>query len=336
MKNIYRLLLSLFIFSLSPKLFAVDLMPEIEVVKRLFSDLNTTYPYLLRGDQQNIYSEVEKKLSQEITTQRMLLEIKSKIYGVLESNEEKYPDWHPIYHAVHINSVRSSKYARQRISKLLSELQSAAEVEVYDRLLVPASGKFYEFPDLLAQFNASLIVAEDVDDKAIEFTRGMFGDNPKLVLRHLDLSKRQSDKTYYDAVLFIHPHVTDYDELAISALYRAYDSEFHIPYMMVKNQNKQKFISKLWIKIILNSLARLKVGGYAFFIFYEHRELDIVLEWLNSFSKFKVVHSLCNDNMIDFAFSKDYLEAIGTEQENTAKYVVMGAYRAGLLVQKTK
>lgn len=60
------------------------------------------------------------------------------------------------------------------------------------------------------------------------------------------------------------------------------------------------------------------------------------MEWLKTLNDFKVIHSLYNDDTIDLAFSKDYLESLDTEYEETAKYVVMGAYRAGLVVQKIK
>ena len=334
MKSIYKVFLTLFISSFLQHLFSDDSKLELEFLKHFAADINTTYPHLLAANGKSVYPKLEEKLSRDIMSQRALLEIKSMIYDALEANEECNHDWYNIYHALHISSVRNSSLAKLKFNKLVEALRAEAKNATYDRLLAPASGKFFEFPDILNQFNSSLVVSEDIDYQAVEFTRGMFANNSRLVLRHSDLSKTQHEKTFYDALLFIHPHVTDYDKLSNSELYKKYNNEFHIPYVEIKHQEKGMYISDLWAKIITNSLSRLKIGGYAFFIFYEHRELDIITEWLSTFDKFKVVHSLYDEGMIDFAFSNDYLKALGTELENTAKYVVMGAYRAGLLVQK--
>ena len=336
MKSVHKIFLILVTLSLSTNSFAVGLTQETEVVKRFIRDLNTTYPYLLNVAGSVNYQKIKEQLSQEITNQTELLKIQSEIYETLNSNEETYYNWYAIYHELHINTVRNSKYAKQRFSELLNSLLSKTNTETYDRLLVPASGKFFEFPDVLAHFNPSLVVAKDIDNTALEFTRGMFGDNPKLVLKHSDLSKTQHDETYYDAAIFIHPHVTNHEKLSESETYLSYESEFHIPYAKIKNQSKIDYISKTWTEIILNSLSLLKVNGYAFFIFYEHRELDIVSEWLKPFAEFKIIHSLYNDNMIDFAFSKDYLKTIGTEQEKNSKICINGRLQSGLAGSKKK
>ena len=297
---------------------------ESELVKHFAADLYNSYPYLLDVNGQSIYPGIERQLSSNNITPVALLEIQRSIYGALEAHEQSHPDWYSIYHALHINLVRNSALAKHCLSQLLDELQSAAKKYTYKRLLVPASGKFFEFPEVLNKFNSELVVAEDVDSSAIEFTRGMFSGHPKLILRHSDLSKPQSDTVFYDALLFFHPHVTDYDELSNSGLYKKYGDEFYIPYDEVKKQKKGKYISDLWVEIITSSLARLKVGGYAFFVFYEYRELDIVTEWLKEFNQFEVVHSPMQRGYCRFLFCKRLFKLIRNRTGTNSKICCYG------------
>lgn len=310
----------------------MNLIYELEVIKKIITNLKITYPYLFKGNV-DFYKELDELILKKPDSKCQILEIQSKLYEILESNEDDYRNWYSIYHSVHINVIRNSKYASKKFLNLLNKLLDTKNIKSKN-LLIPACGKLFEIDYVINNFNAENIFAEDIDIDAIEFTRGIHKSSENLFLKHIDLSKKQETKQKFDIALFMHPQITDYDKLANSSLYKKYNNEFKIPYTAIKQQNKSQFMDKVWNKIIINCLDRLEDNGYGFFIFYEYRELDILLEWLNQFNCYRVVNFIYDDGLIDCSFAKNYLSSFYSNLKETAQYVVMGAYRAGLVVQK--
>ncbi len=307
---------------------------QLQSLSQFFEALYGTYPQLFIESERQFYAAITARLRLcvENSTVENYLDIQRLIFKNIES--KKMQHWYAIYHSVYLQTLRTSLFAEQLFSALLMECQMVMGVSQADHILVPGCGKFFELASLCRLFKPKAVTACDVDHHDLEVSRACHRDNPVVSWRQQDLTQPWQEASPVSLVLFMHPQVCDYDRLWESPTYKRYGNEYAVPLAELVRSSTHKFIPPAWIAILTNSLEVLTPGGHAIFMCYEQREMALIQAYLANKPQYAVLMADANSVIVDPAFSGDLLERLGTEQEASAQFVAMGAYRCVMVIQK--
>ncbi|MCJ8311606.1 MAG: hypothetical protein HRU38_02730 [Saccharospirillaceae bacterium] len=306
----------------------------LKVVDNLFNSLSQQYPHLFT-DLNKLNTEVELQLipSQQNLTFINYLDVQKKIFKNLE--QKKSNNWLEIYNSVYISEIRQSIFAKNLFSTYLEQALTLIGKSKFEHILIPGCGKFFEGDILNNQLSAKKISAVDVMYRDIEYSKLLNKNAPNIDCSYQDLTELNNYQNNHDLMLFLHPQLCDYNKMWLTPSFVLAENEIDISSSDILTAATVQNMPTSWQTILDNSFEKLNVNGHALFYFYEHRDLSIVLSYLENKSHLEVKMQHVNNYIVDPAFSFKYIKAIIEDKQQVANFVAMGAYRAVLLLKKT-
>ena len=308
---------------------------RLKSVRDFFNRLYQTYPDIFLEKNREFYNtfvttltENEENLSFEnyIDTQRLIIKN-------LEFKNSK--NWYEKFHSVYITSLRCSEFGIKKFDKALAFLKNCTQLNQFNSVIAPGCGRFFEGPQILSLLGAKKCVAQDIQHIDLELARAFNLQHPQIQFEHRDLTQATPEHLGgFELALFLHPQVCDVNRFENDKLFRKHKRGPLIPPNKLNSLFRKEYLQPEWDKILRTSINNIKTGGHAFFLFYEHREQAIFLDWLKEIGGLNVLNTFTNNDIVDPAFTSDYAEFLGTAHEKSMQALTMGAYRAGVVVQK--
>ena len=311
----------------------------LSVVEQLFTNLSEQYPHLFNGLTE-LTQDINARLIpvQENLTFINYLDVQKKIFRNIE--QKKADNWMDILVSVYISVMRQSIFAKNLFSTYLEQALTQIGKNKFEHILIPGCGKFYEGVTINNQLSAKKISAVDIMYRDIEVSKLLNEQERNINCVYKDLTDIQNYADNHDLILFLHPQVCDYNKMWQSSVFVLAENEIDIRASSILDASTVNNMPISWKAILNNAFKKLNSGGHVLFYFYEHRDLSILLSYLNAQSqqdtniKLEIKMQHINNYIVDPAFSFKYIKAILEDKQQVANFVAMGAYRAVLLVKK--
>ena len=236
---------------------------------------------------------------------------------------------------MHQESFRLHDLGMCLFHNLLSNLLSGLEMMPVETILVPGCGKLFEGSVLDAFFAPRTIIGQDTDVHALCLALQHNANRKSVVLQNVDSAKRPGHHAKdADMAMFIHPDIVDtaYCKARIDSA--AYEQEDFEPLAAVRAKLCIRAIAQNWKDIINTTVARLRRGALLVFVFYEMRELELMVLYLRTLVDSIVVERTFRGlGLTTWAFVEPCAAHDPRHQPETYEFLAMRNYHCGLVAR---